>query len=92
MIPVVMEPRCLDTNAWQGVVGGKLGSKFYCNLTADDDTEFNNGLDSIVEALKAVGVAPGQSQARITLLEKNVDKGIELQHNDVRDDVDVELA
>ena len=74
------------------MVGGKLGSKFYCNLTADDDTEFNNGLDSIVEALKAVGVAPGQSQARITLLEKNVDKGIELQHNDVRDDVDVELA
>jgi len=54
MIPVVMEPRCLNTSTWQGKVGGKLGSKLYINLTSDADDFFKAGVDRIVEEMRHI--------------------------------------
>ena len=43
MLSVVMEPECTDTTSWQGVVGGKFGSRLYYDFSSDDN------LDATVE-------------------------------------------
>ena len=54
MIPVVMEPCCLNTSTWKGKVGGKLGNKLYINLTSDADDLFKAGVDRIVEEMRHI--------------------------------------
>ena len=59
MIPVVMEPNCLDTSTWTSVVCGKLGTKLYVNLaTANTKEEMQAGVEDIAKALRKVGVLP----------------------------------
>ena len=55
MLPVVMEPRLLQTSSWEGVVGGKLGSKLYFNLTSDEEAEVQRAVEGIEGALKQLG-------------------------------------
>ena len=60
MIPVVMEPSCLDTSTWTSVVCGKLGGKLYVNLSkASTQEDMQKGVAEIIQALKKVGVVPG---------------------------------
>jgi hypothetical protein len=64
MVPVVMEPRCLETSKWQGVVGGKLGGRLYCNLVQDKPEAFEVGIGTIDEALKQMEVHPSNQAGR----------------------------
>ena len=77
MVPVVMEPRCLDTTKWTGVVGGKLGSKLYCNLSAGAEDAISDeeaAIESIVVALRSVGVIPSLGQANSALLDRQAEE------------------
>ena len=57
MLAVVMEPACKDTKTWQGVVGGKLGSRLYCDASEDGD-RLDASVEQIIEQLGQLGVFP----------------------------------
>ena len=54
MVPIVMEPRCLNPQSWRGVVGGKLGSKLYVNMVNDDDAAFAECVERIVKEIEEI--------------------------------------
>jgi hypothetical protein len=54
MIPIVMEPACLDKRAWSGVVLGKLGPKRYVDLSANSGTQsWRDGIEDLKVMLAA---------------------------------------
>lgn len=60
MISVVLEPSCRDTSKWAaGVVKGKLGTKLYIDLSANEDDD--SFLDGITKLLREVSVVAGKS-------------------------------
>lgn len=61
MVPVIMEPGCKATSSWQGVVGGKLGSRLYCDATEDGE-KLDDAVSQIVDALAISGVRPSASR------------------------------
>ena len=54
MVPIVMEPRCLNPQSWKGVVGGKLGSKLYINMASDEDAAFAECVERIVKEIDEI--------------------------------------
>ena len=62
IVAAVMEPRCRDTSMWHGVVGLRLGSRLYVDLSHDTHTEeFANGIDKLVVELAAFAPPPSRS-------------------------------
>mmetsp|Transcript_34794 Transcript_34794/g.96078 ORF Transcript_34794/g.96078 Transcript_34794/m.96078 type:complete len:102 (-) Transcript_34794:344-649(-) len=56
MIAVVMDPACKDTSQWQGVVGLRLGSSLYVDLSMDENApEFDANLQQLVGELRSLG-------------------------------------
>jgi hypothetical protein len=58
MIPLPIEPRCLNPQAWTGPVGGILGGQLYpTNLAFDiiaDRARFEAAVDKIVDRIRAI--------------------------------------
>lgn len=53
IIPVIMEPNCLNTKDWVGAVGAYLGGLMYINLSMDEKSKgFEKGLDLLVAKIK----------------------------------------
>ena len=54
LIPVVMEPVCRDTTKWQGVVGMRLGSRLYIDLSMDTSSpEFAANMKVLEDAVRS---------------------------------------
>eukprot|EP00966_Prymnesium_polylepis_P134275 3103821-Prymnesium_polylepis.1 len=52
MVAVVMEPEMRDTKVWMGVVGGKLGTSLYVDLSADQaDEKFASGVEHLAKEI-----------------------------------------
>ena len=64
MVPVVMEPACKDTTTWEGVVGGKLGSRLYVDGSVDE--AFDPSVIQIIDALKGLDVKPSKGRRRMS--------------------------
>ena len=56
MLSVVMEADCTDTSSWQGIVGGRFGSRLYYDFSSDD--ALDTAVKQIADALEALGVKP----------------------------------
>jgi hypothetical protein len=56
MIAVVLEPSCRDTSKWAaGVVKGKLGTKLYIDLSAnEDDDSFHEGITKLLREISTL--------------------------------------
>lgn len=56
MIAIVLEPSCRDTSKWAaGVVKGKLGTKLYIDLSAnEDDDSFSEGITKLLREISAL--------------------------------------
>jgi hypothetical protein len=52
VIPVVMDPRCKDSNAWTGAIGFKLGGQIYFDMSADGAVEDVRKLAQLSSFLK----------------------------------------
>ena len=53
IIPVIMEPNCLNTKDWVGAVGAYLGGLMYIDLSMDEKSKgFEKGLDLLVAKIK----------------------------------------
>jgi len=53
LLAVVMEEPLLDTSTWEGVVGAKLGSAMYVDLTGDvDSKKWAHGVKQLVRLVK----------------------------------------
>eukprot|EP00966_Prymnesium_polylepis_P041445 962028-Prymnesium_polylepis.1 len=62
MLPVVMDPDCLDTATWTGAVGFRLGSQIYHDLSGEaTDRERISALVAAVQG--RVDVASGLSRS-----------------------------
>ena len=59
MIAVVMEPSCLNTAQWHGVVGLRLGQKLYVDLSRDGDA-FDRGLEHLEREIRSLVGGGGQ--------------------------------
>ena len=66
MIAVVMEPSCLDTAQWQGVVGLRLGMKLYVDLSKDGES-FTEGLRQLEREIRALGGESSNGQPLLTV-------------------------
>ena len=52
IIPVIMEPECLNTNEWIGAVGAYLGGLMYINLSMSEKSKgFEKGLDLLADKI-----------------------------------------
>lgn len=52
MIPVVMEPRCLDQDTWHGTVGLMLGHHLYIDLSSESPSDFNRNIQKLVQEIR----------------------------------------
>ena len=55
LIAVVLEPSCRDTKRWQGVVGLRLGSCLYIDLSMDaiaNPREFGVGMEGLIKEIQ----------------------------------------
>ena len=62
LIPIVLEPSCLQTATWQGPVGLRLGSQLYVDLSMDaNDPAFAAGAQALaLDILGRVSGATGE--------------------------------
>ena len=63
MVAVVMEPRCLQTQSWQGVVGGKLGGRLFYDFVSDDDGALDEATRRVAMAVRQIE-GPRQVEGR----------------------------
>ena len=65
LIPIVMEPACLDTSSWQGVVGMRLGSQLYIDLSMDaNQPEFTSNLNALIGEIHRKGAGQVKQGAK----------------------------
>ena len=57
IVALVMEPRCHNTKAWGGPVGGYLGGRLYLDLTKDDAEAFEVGAHKLVAEVRKLQAA-----------------------------------
>jgi len=70
MIAIVIEPSCRDTSKWaSGVVKGKLGTKLYIDLSANEDEEsFPEGVSKL---LREISTLTGKTFGERTIKAEN---------------------
>ena len=62
MIPVPMEPACLNPNAWEGPVGMELGGLLYKAAFPEDDEDFEQQARNLYdEIVRIAGVQPNSA-------------------------------
>ena len=59
MVAVVMEPRALDTTTWSGVVGLRLGTTLYIDLSTDGPA-FDEGVKALAARIREITTQSGQ--------------------------------
>ena len=57
IVALVMEPRCRNTKAWGGPVGGYLGGRLYLDFTMDDGDAFEAGVHKLVAEVRKLQAA-----------------------------------
>ena len=66
MLPVVMEPICLNTRSWSPKVGGKLGMKLYVDFSSDSPDQLDAAVTKLVEQMGIEHRSPAKMGRRLT--------------------------
>jgi len=66
MLPVVMEPICLNTRSWSAKVGGKLGMKLYVDCSNDSPDQLEAAVAKLVEQMGLEHRSPVKMGRRTT--------------------------
>ena len=66
MLPVVMEPICLNTRSWSSKVGGKLGMKLYVDCSNDSPDQLEAAVAKLVEQMGLEHRSPVKMGRRMT--------------------------
>lgn len=70
MLPVVMEPVCLNTRSWSPKVGGKLGMKLYVDCSNDSPDQLEAAVAKLVEQMGLEHRSPVKMGRRMTSVRK----------------------